>query len=298
MPAAAISYNCSPCSLFHPKVDSSRARNNEYLCQQCWQVLCGQPWPEEVDSSVRGGCHVQQQQVLQAQQAQVSLARVGSGPMSGVSGQAPPSLLLQQQQVLVVAAGHRAHNGAAGGMQGRRSLSHAELQAAQRGQGGIAIGGARHAGWQPSSMPEQPAILGSADDPRWGALAVSASGRHSGRHGMHTGGASAPAQPELLGAAVAQQQQQQQQQQAPTFSPLEMRNLLDEQSLELFESQSHLLDPEAREAVARQRQFLEWQARPGACLCSGWPMPAPHCKPLQLTSCPSTTSPCKQYAGQ
>lgn len=45
----------------------------------------------------------------------------------------------------------------------------------------------------------------------------------------------------------------------PSFSPYEMRNLLDEQSLELFESQSHLLDPESRVAVAKQRQFLDWQ---------------------------------------
>ena len=41
--------------------------------------------------------------------------------------------------------------------------------------------------------------------------------------------------------------------------PPQMRNLLDEQTLELFESQSHLLDPETREAVQKQRQFLDWQ---------------------------------------
>lgn len=33
-----------------------------------------------------------------------------------------------------------------------------------------------------------------------------------------------------------------------------------EESLELFESQSHLLDPESRAALQRQRQYLQWQS--------------------------------------
>ena len=36
--------------------------------------------------------------------------------------------------------------------------------------------------------------------------------------------------------------------------------MMDEGSLELFESQSHLLDPESRQALRRQRQYLVWQA--------------------------------------
>ena len=35
--------------------------------------------------------------------------------------------------------------------------------------------------------------------------------------------------------------------------------MLDEASLELFESQSHLLDADSRAALAKQRQLLEWQ---------------------------------------
>lgn len=35
--------------------------------------------------------------------------------------------------------------------------------------------------------------------------------------------------------------------------------MLDEASLELFESQSHLLDPDSRAALLKQRQMLEWQ---------------------------------------
>ncbi len=35
--------------------------------------------------------------------------------------------------------------------------------------------------------------------------------------------------------------------------------MLHEESLELFESQSHLLDPESRAALQRQRQYLQWQ---------------------------------------
>lgn len=35
--------------------------------------------------------------------------------------------------------------------------------------------------------------------------------------------------------------------------------MLDEASLELFESQSHLLDPDSLAALQKQRQLLEWQ---------------------------------------
>jgi len=39
---------------------------------------------------------------------------------------------------------------------------------------------------------------------------------------------------------------------------VELKNMMDEESLELFESQSHLLDPESRRALERQRQYLQW----------------------------------------
>jgi hypothetical protein len=35
--------------------------------------------------------------------------------------------------------------------------------------------------------------------------------------------------------------------------------MLDEASLELFESQSHLLDPDSLAALQKQRQLLEWR---------------------------------------
>lgn len=43
------------------------------------------------------------------------------------------------------------------------------------------------------------------------------------------------------------------------FSPFELKNMMDESSLEIFESQSHLLDPETRLQLQKQRQYLEWQ---------------------------------------
>lgn len=46
---------------------------------------------------------------------------------------------------------------------------------------------------------------------------------------------------------------------APTFSPFELKSIMDEESLELFESQSHLLDDASKAALAKQRQYLDWQ---------------------------------------
>ena len=40
---------------------------------------------------------------------------------------------------------------------------------------------------------------------------------------------------------------------------LQLGGLLDEASLELFESQSHLLDADSLAALQKQRQLLEWQ---------------------------------------
>lgn len=42
--------------------------------------------------------------------------------------------------------------------------------------------------------------------------------------------------------------------------PLQLGGMLDEASLELFESQSHLLDPDSLAALQKQRQLLEWRA--------------------------------------
>jgi hypothetical protein len=94
----------------------------------------------------------------------------------------------------------------------------------------------------PASVPEDPRLLAGASgsgDPRWGALAAAAS---------------APARaPGALGAAPR----------AGSFPGLgpaaALRNVVDEQCLELFEQQAHLLDPRGREALARQREFLQWQ---------------------------------------
>ena len=73
-------------------------------------------------------------------------------------------------------------------------------------------------------------------------------------HHVIAGSAPTPAwrqQPSLAAAAAPP---------PPTFSPVELRNMLHEESLELFESQSHLLDPESRVALQRQRQYLQWQS--------------------------------------
>lgn len=80
-------------------------------------------------------------------------------------------------------------------------------------------------GWQPASMPEVPGILGSTDDQR--------------RNLMHA--ASAPNHPRGLSHHLQNGTGS-----APVFSPFELKNMMDESSLEIFESQSHLLDPETR----------------------------------------------------
>lgn len=91
----------------------------------------------------------------------------------------------------------------------------------------------------PNSMPEQAAVLASsAEDPRWHALAA-----------PHAQSGSLPVKRGLPKQTAP-----------PTFSPQELKNLMDEESLELFESQSHLLDPESRALLMRQRQYLEWQS--------------------------------------
>jgi hypothetical protein len=126
------------------------------------------------------------------------------------------------------AAAHAAHRLT---MQ-RRSVSMANMA-------GVAVpgrGGRPPVSRYPNSMPEHPGLLGgSVEDPRWGALNQAGSAPAWRQHSL----GAAPEHP-------------------PTFSPVELKNMMDEQSLELFESQSHLLDPESRVALQRQRQYLEW----------------------------------------
>eukprot|EP00887_Chlorella_sp_A99_P002589 scaffold6.g2589.t1 len=247
---------CSLCSRAFPRqelrcnpVGSGVARNptNEYLCQQCWQVLCSQPWPAEPDASSsppqgRGQplLDVRQQQQQQQLARAMSLSGVGSQTAADAAaalGTSTPGM--QGWRNVSLAELHAQHAAAAA-----RAAAAAAAQQQHHHPGGINISGARAQAWHPSSMPEQPLMLGSADDPRWGALAHADA--PAVRPGLGPGGASAPVRASLLGGV-------------PSFSPYEMRNLLDEQSLELFESQSHLLDPESRVAVAKQRQFLDWQ---------------------------------------
>lgn len=95
---------------------------------------------------------------------------------------------------------------------------------------------------QPSSMPEAPLLLsGSSGDPRWGALASTMIGT------------SAPSRRQGFLSYEGRGSQ------IHTISPQEFRNMLDEESLELFESQSHLFDSDSRLALKRQRQLLQWQ---------------------------------------
>ena len=111
----------------------------------------------------------------------------------------------------------------------RRSYSMANMQ-------GVAVPGRRPSSRLPNSMPEHPGLLsGSAEDPRWGHMNQVGSAPTWGQHSL----GAAPDAP-------------------PTFSPVELRNMMHEESLELFESQSHLLDPESRVALQRQRQYLQW----------------------------------------
>ena len=194
------------------------ARNpgSEYLCRQCWQVLCGQPWPEVPEAGTHGlnpgePAGFNRPPLDQRQQQQHGIGFSYAGPMNAPSGNAAALLQLQQQRAAAAAAAsQRVHGGLAAGaqgMQGRRSQSFADVHGQLHPQG-ISISAVRtHAPWHPSSMPEQPGILGSADDPRWGALASADNPNYRGRMPI---GASAPAHAGPLGAA-------------PAFSPLEVR---------------------------------------------------------------------------
>lgn len=102
------------------------------------------------------------------------------------------------------------------------------------GASAMAVPTAQQQHWHPASMPEPHVMLaGSAEECRWNPMGSGVAG-------------SAPVTAPMLGAP-------------PTFSPVELRNMMDEESLMLFESQSHLLDPESRVALQRQREYLQWQ---------------------------------------
>lgn len=252
--------------------------------------------PPSGDQHGRPPLDRRQQQLLQQQQQQQALqqgspismdmlTRSISAPMSGMTAaQAVHYQTALHQQAQAAAQQQQQFGGSAqspfGGLLsaqqgpatlGRRSQSFADFQhQQQQQQPGVPIGGGYgHAGrrpWQPASMPEQPVLLGSSDDPRWGNLASASASDHrrgrpiagSSHHRMVVsgmGGASAPVRPGLLSGSMN-----------PGFNGMAEvpGGMLDEASLELFESQSHLLDPDSRAALQKQRQMLEWQQGQGS----------------------------------
>ncbi len=196
--------------------------------------------------------------------------------MAQASSSLPASPLPHQ----VLGADQRPVSGSLGRqLAARGSHSLADLQHMQHGKvrGAVNVPQPRASGsgWHPASMPEHLRMLsgGSSDvlgDPRWGAtLAPGVGSAPDGARALarsaSAGGSGAPAS-------------------APVFSPFELKNMMDEQSLELFESQSHLLDPESRVLLQKQRQYLQWansQDEPGpmqvcgdrGCWVSGGPPP-------------------------
>lgn len=244
-----------------------RHQGSDYLCKPCWQVLCGQPWPKEQSILGAHSGSPEQQQAHAPRPTQ----------QNGFPGLPPTARPVQQQQQqqhlqpgslpLPTQLGASAPHAAAGtAAYLRRCHSLADFQLAQQQQqqqqqlqqhnGGIAFPQQRNMEtWQPASMPEVPAILGSADgDPRWGALAAAASAPAHGRgpmrgHAGGGGGASARSMQFVSGSA-------------PVFSPFELKNMMDESSLEIFESQSHLLDPETRLQLQVRAQLRPAEGKP------------------------------------
>lgn len=205
-----------------------RHQGSDYLCQQCWSVLCSQPWPAEQAAPGAGGTAACSPMQLGGGAQRAAPPAAGQNGALGLPPTAP--LPLPHQPAFGSHPGHPGVLSAAAAAAShaalqRRCQSVADLQLALAGSRP-----ARPSGWQPASMPEAPAILGSADDPRWGALAMAASAPdyHRTRSGAQR----------LQQMAVSGS--------APVFSPLELKNMMDESSLEIFESQSHLLDPETR----------------------------------------------------
>ena len=188
-------------------------------------MLCGQPWPAEQPSPPGSQGGQPAGGVPRPPQPQQAPQNGGGYPPLARQHSSFAAHQQQQQQQ------HGAAAAAASAAFARRCQSMANFQLA--GSSAISQPRAVQPSWQPASMPEAPPVLGSADDPRWGALAATASAPDHGRGGR--------------GARMAAGS-------APVFSPLELRNMMDESSLEIFESQSHLLDPETR---------LLLQARPG-----------------------------------
>lgn len=156
------------------------------------------------------------------------------GGISGVvrGGSRPDGLAAMSAKAAAQEAAEAAHAAQAAH---RLSAQRRSYSMANMANMGVAVPGKRPASRLPNSMPEHPGLLsGSADDPRWGALPQAGSAPIWRNHS--------------LGAAP----------EPPAFSPVELRNMMHEESLELFESQSHLLDPESRVALQRQRQYLQW----------------------------------------
>ena len=218
-------------------------------------MLCSQPWPEDGGAPLLSGGGSGGRPPLNQHRRQASneqLQRSSSNPMSGMTFSPAQNQDLQQhqqqqqdQQQQQQFQQQQQHGAGRMGAQPvpspqRRSQSMASFQAA----GPIPMATQRPLGWHPASMPERAGLLGSSgDDPRWGAIAAT---------GM-PGSAPDPAH-SLLQRAVSGHLAGS----APGFSPLELRNMVGEESLGLLESQSHLLDSESRALLAKQRQYLEW----------------------------------------
>lgn len=222
----------SPSSLRLPFVPQASVHAGSFLCRTCWSVMCPQPWP--TDDSAHGG-HL--------------AGAGGSRPDLLAAGYAPP-----QTSKAPDARYSKAHQQIQAVQMQAQEVQQQQRLALQRsasvanmsitGPVGMAVP-QRPPNHQPSSMPERPVLLsGSAEGPRWDGLAAQNHQRSgsapSWRHSPYSMPLATPA--------------------PPTFSPIELKNMMHEESLELFESQSHLLDPESRQALHRQRQYLQWQS--------------------------------------
>lgn len=223
---------CGLCSRYFADCDlrlnqvSIGGRTGDLLCQQCWSVICPQPWPSSSHSKSDSPGD-------QMTTGRPPLNRRSSTPCVPVNG-----LNIHQKPYC------------------RRTQSMAEIPL------GIAMPSPRplqYNSWHSASLPEQHVILSgpSSNDPRWGALAqtCSAGGSFTDPRTKPLG-ATAPTLTRPLGQSLHAAPAS-----APTFSPFELRNLMDEESLELFESQSHLLDDNSKAALMKQRQYLQWQHR-------------------------------------
>lgn len=220
------------------------------LCHPCWSVMCVHPWP--ADDSAHGGS-----------------AGGGFRPdIANDSRKGIPSFY-ENKGLFEIDTMDLSQAGTSTGTVPRRSYSMANIQNSTKHKRGFPVPSTTDAhhgrGWhvkrQPASMPEAPSILGSSSgDPRWGALAAT----------VQVAGTSAPCWPQSMrrcgsvrndvdGPIHGHLDALRQLLPSPVLASVDMGNMLDVESLELFESQSHLFDPDSRLALHRQRQLLQWQ---------------------------------------